>query len=195
MAKNDPENTRVMFYQAYMNWRERHDPQALLTTGQRLQSLGSPWANITLASYYAAVGDFERGAKAFAARQSAFGSTLSASDSEKVYHPICSGGDAVKAAIAVLDAHPADQWVATVSLEIGEPERAFAEFEKSSAGLSDAYLNWLWQPEAWSVKARQHPAFQGFAKRIGLVDYWKKYGWPDACKPAPETGPDAFSCQ
>ena len=195
MAKNDPENTRVMFYQAYMTWRERHDAQILLTTGQRLQTLGSPWANIVLSSYYATVGDCERGGKAFAGRQSAFGSTLSASDSQTVYRGICSARGADKEAKAILDAHPTDQWVATVWLEVGEPERAFDAFEKGGVGLSDAYLNWLWQPEAWSVKARQHPEFQEFAKRIGLVDYWKKYGWPDACKPAPQTGPDAFTCQ
>ena len=35
----------------------------------------------------------------------------------------------------------------------------------SSTGLSDAYLNVLGQPDAWSRKARQSPAFQGFAKR------------------------------
>jgi hypothetical protein len=85
--------------------------------------------------------------------------------------------------------------VPTLWLEMGEPERAFDLFEHGNIGLSDAYLNWLWQPEDWSRKARQHPAFQGFAKRIGLVDYWKKYGWPDVCKPLPERGPDAFICE
>lgn len=67
--------------------------------------------------------------------------------------------------------------------------------EKGSVGLSDAHLNWLWQPEAWSVKARQSPAFQGFAKRIGLVEYWKKYGRPDLCAPQPAEGPYAFACR
>ena len=62
-------------------------------------------------------------------------------------------------------------------------------------GLSDAYLNFLWYPDAWSRKARQSPAFQGFAKRIGLVDYWKKNRWPDLCSPTPENGPDAFTCR
>jgi hypothetical protein len=80
-------------------------------------------------------------------------------------------------------------------LELGEPERAFDAFEHGHVGLSDAYLNWLWQPEDWSRKARTHPAFAGFAKRIGLVDYWKKYGWPDLCKPQPQTAPDAFLCE
>ena len=36
---------------------------------------------------------------------------------------------------------------------------------------------------------------KGFAMRIGMVAYWKKFGWPDLCKPAPEKGPDAFVCR
>jgi hypothetical protein len=78
---------------------------------------------------------------------------------------------------------------------LGEPERSFAEYEQSATGLSDAYLNFLWQPDAWSRKARQSPAFQGFAKRIGLVDYWKQNRWPDLCSPMPEKGPDSFTCR
>ena len=38
-------------------------------------------------------------------------------------------------------------------------------------------------------------SFQGFAKRMGMVDYWKQNGWPDLCQPAPNLGPDAFTCQ
>ncbi len=65
----------------------------------------------------------------------------------------------------------------------------------ATAALSDAYLNWLWQPEPWSRKARQDAAFQGFAKRLGMVDYWKRYGWPDLCEPALSAGENAFTCQ
>ena len=80
-------------------------------------------------------------------------------------------------------------------LMLGEPEHSFAIFERDGVGLSDAYYNFLWEPEAWSRKARQHPAFQEFAKRMGLVDYWKHNRWPDLCSPTPENGPDAFTCR
>ena len=80
-------------------------------------------------------------------------------------------------------------------LQLGEPGRSFDLYEHAHSGLSDAFLNWLWQPEPWSRKARQDVAFQGFAKRLGMVDYWKRYGWPDLCQPAPNIGPDAFTCQ
>jgi len=68
-------------------------------------------------------------------------------------------------------------------------------YEHGHSGLSDGYLNWLWQPEVWSRKARQSAAFQGFAKRIGLLDYWKQNRWPDLCSPKPENGPEGFVCQ
>jgi TolB-like protein len=194
LMSNDPDNGRVLFYKAFMSWRE-HDRDTLLMLGRRLQALGSPWGDVAMSTYYASTGDCESGVKPFSTRQRIFGSGISGSDTETIYRGICSGGAAREPAMAILLAHADDQWVPTLWLEMGEPERAFDLFEHGNAGLSDAFLNWLWQPEDWSRKARQHPAFQGFAKRIGLVDYWKKYGWPDLCKPHPETAPDAFICE
>jgi TolB-like protein len=194
MMANDPDNSRVIFYKAFMSWRQ-HDRDTLLALGRRLQALGSPWGDVTMSTYYASVGDCTSGAKPFTTRQRIFGSAISGSDSEVIYRGICAGGAAREPAKAILVAHANDQWVPTLWLEMGEPERAFDAFERGHVGLSDAYLNWLWQPEDWSLKARTHPAFAGFAKRIGLVDYWKKYGWPDVCKPQPDAGPDAFVCE
>jgi len=28
-----------------------------------------------------------------------------------------------------------------------------------------------------------------------MVAYWKQYGWPDLCQPAPANGAEAFVCQ
>jgi hypothetical protein len=78
---------------------------------------------------------------------------------------------------------------------LGEPERLFADCEHDPTRLSDAYLNFLWHPDLLSRKARQSPAFQDFAKRIGMVDYWKQNRWPDLCSPTPEGGPDSFTCR
>ena len=100
-----------------------------------------------------------------------------------------------KAGLAVVAAHPHDQFAASMLLILGEPEKSFATFERDGIGLSDAYYDFLWQPDAWSRKARQHPAFQAFARRMGLVDYWKQNRWPDLCQPAPENGPDSFTCR
>ena len=194
LIANDPENARAIFYRAYMHWRG-HDRDALRAAGRRLQALGSPWSDVVMSVYYANVGDCDSGAKAFATRQQIFGSAIRQAESAIVFRGICAGGAAREPAKAILLAHANDPWVPTLWFELGEPERSFDVFEQGHIGLSDAYLNWLWQPEDWSVKARTHPAFQGFAKRIGLVDYWKKYGWPDACKPRPQDGDDAFVCE
>jgi TolB-like protein len=194
MMANDPENSRVIFYKAFMSWRA-NDRDTLLALGRRLQALGSPWGDVTMSTYYASTGDCDSGVKPFATRQSIFGSAISGADSEIIYCGICAGGAAREPAKAILVAHADDQWVPVLWIEMGEPERAFGMFEHGHVGLSDAYLNWLWQPEDWSRKARTDPAFAGFAARIGLLDYWKKYGWPDLCKPQPVTAPDAFVCE
>ena len=37
----------------------------------------------------------------------------------------------------------------------------------------------------WSVDSvafRQDPRFGELARRMGLVDYWKQYGFPDGCR-------------
>jgi hypothetical protein len=44
-------------------------------------------------------------------------------------------------------------------------------------------------------RIRAVAAFQDFAKRMGLVDYWKHNRWPDLGQPAPERGPDSFTCR
>ena len=47
---------------------------------------------------------------------------------------------------------------------------------------------------AWGTREkalRDDARFKGFLQRIGLVDYWKKHGWPDKCRPQ---GADDFVC-
>ena len=41
-------------------------------------------------------------------------------------------------------------------------------------------------------EVRQLPRFKEFVIEIGLVDYWKQYGWPDLCHPV---GDDDFVCE
>jgi TolB-like protein/Tfp pilus assembly protein PilF len=40
----------------------------------------------------------------------------------------------------------------------------------------------LWLPEAAAF--RRLPRFGELMENLGLVDYWKQYGWPDDCRPA-----------
>jgi len=47
----------------------------------------------------------------------------------------------------------------------------------------------LWFPIMKEV--RKTPRFKKYVREIGLVDYWKEYGWPDLCRPV---GDDDFVC-
>ena len=43
----------------------------------------------------------------------------------------------------------------------------------------------------WAVAFRQDPRFKNWVQALGYVDFWRKYGWPDRCRP---TGPNDFEC-
>jgi hypothetical protein len=70
----------------------------------------------------------------------------------------------------------------------GNPEFAMEIIEKS-VGINADILNCLWSPTM--RKIRKTPRFKKFVREIGLVEYWKKYGWPDICHPV---GDDDFEC-
>jgi len=62
-----------------------------------------------------------------------------------------------------------------------QAESIFA-FQPSTAKL-------MWHPELATV--RRDPRFRTLVQRVGLLDYWRTHGWPDACRPEGDT----FSCQ
>jgi len=60
----------------------------------------------------------------------------------------------------------------------GNPEFAMDAMEKG-VKLEGSGIFWIWLPVMKDV--RQTPRFKTFVKKIGLVDYWNKFGWPDMC--------------
>ena len=79
-------------------------------------------------------------------------------------------------------------------LRAGEAKAFMDTFDAhpiSNSGF--VFLN-LWGSQETRRKVRQHPDFQGFAKRNGLLEYWQTYGWPDKCRPVKGGDPDAFEC-
>jgi len=190
----DPANALVIFYKAMGHW-DRGDKATAVKLAKRTETLGSRLAGLVLGYSAAADGDPDSGAESFSQGFGAFKSGFSKEELALIFRGGYGDEAKRKAGLAVIAAHPHDQFAGTLLLLLGEPEQSFASFERNGIGLSDAYYTFLWQPEAWSRKARQHPAFQDFAKRIGLVDYWKRNRWPDICQPVPERGPDAFTCQ
>ena len=191
---HDPANVPLLFYKSMLRWRSG-DKAAALAFAQRDGVAGSAFGAMMLSFYEAADGDMQASAREFAKSESQMGSKIPPTELEMIYRG--SYGDTAQhqAALNIVNAYAHDDWAPTMLLQIGESARSFDLYEHGGSGLSDAYLNWLWQPEAWSRHARRSPAFQGFAKRIGLLAYWKTNQWPDLCKPAPESGPDAFTCR
>jgi TolB-like protein/DNA-binding winged helix-turn-helix (wHTH) protein len=45
--------------------------------------------------------------------------------------------------------------------------------------------------ENWAVNFRRDPRFKEWVRAMGYLDFWKKKGWPDRCRP---TGVDDFEC-
>jgi len=43
----------------------------------------------------------------------------------------------------------------------------------------------------WAIGFRQDPRFKEWVSALGYVDFWRKYGWPDRCRP---TGLTDFEC-
>jgi len=43
----------------------------------------------------------------------------------------------------------------------------------------------------WAVAVRQSPGFKAWVDTLGYVDFWRRHGWPDRCRP---TGHDDFEC-
>ncbi|HJR11980.1 MAG TPA: hypothetical protein VJ823_11295, partial [Rhodanobacteraceae bacterium] len=191
---NDPANVLLLFYKSMLRWREG-DQAGALAYIRRGGAPDSPFGALMLEFYDAAHGDMAGSAVQFANSTSKMGTKISLADLQTIYRGTYGGAAQRQVALKVLDAHLDDEWAPTMLLQLGEPARSFDLYERGHSGLSDAYLNWLWQPEPWSRKARQDPAFQGFAQRIGMIAYWKRYGWPDLCQPAPTKGPDAFVCR
>jgi tetratricopeptide (TPR) repeat protein len=77
---------------------------------------------------------------------------------------------------------------------IGAPERVLEPYEAvAETGYApNVYIQFvglLWHPAYSSV--RQTERFKRFARKVGLVEYWRAKGWPEFCRP---TIGDEFEC-
>jgi adenylate cyclase len=69
--------------------------------------------------------------------------------------------------------------IAVWAAYFGDPEFSLDATEKT-VSLNASNIVFLWLPLFRVV--RQLPRFKEFVNTIGLVDYWKKFGWPDFCQ-------------
>ena len=47
----------------------------------------------------------------------------------------------------------------------------------------------LWHPSYTTVRKTER--FKSYARKAGILEYWKAKGWPDLCRPM---GADDFVC-
>jgi len=107
--------------------------------------------------------------------------------SSPLFVPLLQAFDTPDRALAVLRTVHADRdsrWpakqhdVALLAAYFGEPELALESIAEE-VRLSTVRLWALWYPVMSDV--RQLPEFRELANALGLVAYWRTYGWPDAC--------------
>jgi TolB-like protein len=70
--------------------------------------------------------------------------------------------------------------IAFWSAHFGDAEFAMEVMEKVF-DYSAERICYFWFPAMRDV--RRTPRFRAFVRKIGLVDYWKEFGWPDICHP------------
>jgi TolB-like protein/DNA-binding winged helix-turn-helix (wHTH) protein len=71
----------------------------------------------------------------------------------------------------------------------GEPRLAF-EAMRAATDERANQIAYAWLPQL--AEMRRLPEFKAYLREIGMVDYWKEYGWPDICH---ELGKDDFQCE
>ena len=52
-------------------------------------------------------------------------------------------------------------------------------------------MSWLYDMKHKIFVQSLQTQYLETAREIGLVDYWKEFGWPDLCRPV---GEDDFEC-
>jgi TolB-like protein len=65
-------------------------------------------------------------------------------------------------------------------IRMGEPARALDIVGDALTSNDAVFLSLLWSP--YGSDARRLPEFPAFARRIGFVEVWDKYGAPDDCR-------------
>jgi adenylate cyclase len=78
--------------------------------------------------------------------------------------------------------------ISILAAYLSDTDFAMEAMERGNT-INTAGLFKVWFPVMKNV--RQLPRFKEHMREIGLVDYWKQYGWPDLCRPV---GDDDFVC-
>jgi len=72
----------------------------------------------------------------------------------------------------------------------GQPDRA-TEIARTEVEKEWQYIRVFWGSNPQAGAMRQTQGFKDLLKVLGLLDYYREYGWPDLCRPL---GDDDFEC-
>jgi tetratricopeptide (TPR) repeat protein len=73
--------------------------------------------------------------------------------------------------------------------DLEDPDPLFDAIDATIDRGGGMYAFWrIWEPQFTHL--RNHPRFREIAARVGFVDYWRQFGWPDQCRPEQ----DSFVC-
>ena len=98
--------------------------------------------------------------------------------------------DVIRMIVTAADAGELDKLVGFESLLILGSPRAFDLGVDPVTDFRNLQLHaQIWNN--WAVEFRQDPRFKEWVAALGYVDFWRKYGWPDRCRP---TGLTDFEC-
>ncbi len=78
-----------------------------------------------------------------------------------------------------------------VFMHVGAPERVLEFYEDEIKGnyFQPISTTWFWHPTYAPVRKTER--FKKVVRELGLVDYWRKRGWPAQCHPV---GANDFAC-
>jgi len=113
-----------------------------------------------------------------------------------LYQPLLAVFDDREAVLSLLheanesDAAWPSKWhdLARLAAYFGDPDFAL-ELVDAEARYVPARNYLLWMP--FMADVRKLPGFKQLMRDVGLVDYWREYGWPDLCRPVGESD---FAC-
>ena len=71
----------------------------------------------------------------------------------------------------------------------GDAKLAFAAMT-AAIDEQNVHTAYVWLPQLAAM--RQLPEFRDYLRKIGLVEYWQRYGWPEFCR---STGAHDFECR
>ena len=98
--------------------------------------------------------------------------------------------DAIQSIVAETQAGDLDKLVGFESLLILGSPRAFDLGVDPVNDINNLQLHaQIWNN--WAIEFRQDPRFKEWVTALGFVDFWRKYGWPDRCRPVSVTD---FEC-